>query len=151
MIESHAGCRREHQEFTFRNIFPSAFTNCLDNTTERMVEERREESIFQNTFPSPFTNPNDSTAGTMEEDWERMGESYVVRKRKRGDPTFVDDDTHPPDNIDTSTFLEVPSEAQVKQCYKQFYNATSPASLALDVCAVCTAEVNQLEDNVSKL
>ena len=63
----------------------------------------------------------------------------------------MDDDTHPPDNINTSTFLEVPSEAQVKQCYEQFYKATTPASLALDVCAVCAAEVNQLEDDVSKL
>lgn len=49
---------------------------------------------------------------------------------------------------DISKFLELPDEARVKECYRQFYNATSNAAVRLVVCAVCAREVNVQSDSV---
>ena len=39
----------------------------------------------------------------------------------------------------------------MKQCYAEFYNATLPVSLAVDVCAVCATEADRLKDGVHDL
>lgn len=40
-----------------------------------------------------------------------------------------------------SNFMELPTPAEVKQCYRQFYDATGAEALASAVCAVCGREV----------
>jgi hypothetical protein len=49
-------------------------------------------------------------------------------------------------SIETS-FMELPSDDQVKQCYRDFYDLTQPSKLIGKVCAVCAREVNE-EHNV---
>ena len=41
---------------------------------------------------------------------------------------------------DKGEFLELPSDAALKDCYRQFYEATSNAALEHAVCAVCARE-----------
>jgi hypothetical protein len=48
-------------------------------------------------------------------------------------------------------FLDLPSEATQRSCYRQFYKATSSTALKLAVCAVCGRERDQLPDKVSSL
>ena len=38
---------------------------------------------------------------------------------------------------DTSTFLELPTDEERTRCYREFYEATNGASLAMTVCGVC--------------
>ena len=80
--------------------------------------------------------------------------SASVRKRKREDhvPSTrkayrLDSD----DSEDPTEFLELPSEAVRKSCYRQFYEATSNAALALVVCAVCARERGLVPDDVSSI
>ena len=39
---------------------------------------------------------------------------------------------------------------RVKECYRQFYNATSNAAVRLVVCAVCACELNMQSDGVTE-
>ena len=51
---------------------------------------------------------------------------------------------------DISKFLELPDEVRVKECYRQFYNATSNAAVRLVVCAVCARELNMQSDGITE-
>ena len=77
-----------------------------------------------------------------------------VRKRKREDhlPSMrkvsrLDSD----DSEDSGEFLEFPSDAVRKSCYREFYEATSNAALELVVCAVCAREQGRQPDKVSSM
>lgn len=50
---------------------------------------------------------------------------------------------------DTSKFLELPTDAQVKACYQQFYAATSNEALRMEICAVCAQERSVRRDRVT--
>ena len=54
-------------------------------------------------------------------------------------------------NRNVSRYMELPSQRQVHQCYREFYQATSNAALTLMVCAVCAREVNRKQDCVVKI
>ena len=45
-------------------------------------------------------------------------------------------------------FLELPLEDKVKQCYCEFFDATSSASLMMAVCGVCGREVDCRENGI---
>jgi len=53
------------------------------------------------------------------------------------------------EDYDSSKFLDLPSESEVKGCYRHFYNATSNNAVRMVVCAICAREVSCLEDEVS--
>ena len=70
-------------------------------------------------------------------------ETPLLRKRKRDEP--VPTPTRKTSRIDADEpndgeFLELPSDAVLKSCYRQFYDATSNAALEHVVCAVCARE-----------
>lgn len=67
------------------------------------------------------------------------------RKRARVEAGFAD----PDEPRDVSKFLELPSEERVRECYRQFYAATSNSSLEMAICAVCAREVDKKRDRVS--
>jgi hypothetical protein len=46
---------------------------------------------------------------------------------------------------DLSKFLELPTEAERKECYRRFYEATSNANVVVEVCAVCARESDLME------
>jgi len=48
-------------------------------------------------------------------------------------------------------FLHVPSEEVVKECYRQFYDATSSRALVMAVCAVCAREVDLRDTQIRTL
>lgn len=75
------------------------------------------------------------------------------RKRKRGDEPQTTRKASRPDTDEPNTgeFLDLPSEAIRKSCYRQFYEATSNAALKLAVCAVCGRERDCQSDGVSSL
>lgn len=50
---------------------------------------------------------------------------------------------------DTSKFLELPTDAQVKTCYRQFYEATSNEAIRMEVCAICAQERSVRRDRVA--
>lgn len=81
-----------------------------------------------------------------------------LRKQKREEPPQVPtrkwprldtDELDEPDN--NGEFLELPSDAVLKSCYRQFYEATSNAALEHTVCAVCARERGRLLDGISDL
>lgn len=77
-----------------------------------------------------------------------------IRKRKREDQppsTRKASRLDPEDSEDSGEFLELPSEAVRKSCYREFYQATSNAALELAVCAVCARERGYQPDKVSQL
>lgn len=49
---------------------------------------------------------------------------------------------------DTSQFLKLPADAQVRDCYRQFYAATSNGALSRVVCGVCARELFTREKRV---
>lgn len=67
------------------------------------------------------------------------------RKKARVEAGFADPDK----TRDVDKFLQLPSEERVRECYHQFYEATSNASLEMAICAVCAREVNKKCDRVS--
>jgi len=78
-----------------------------------------------------------------------------LRKRKRDEPQptasrkSLRTDADEPD--DDGEFLELPSDAALKSCYRQFYQATSNAALEHIVCAVCAREKARQLDGVSSI
>lgn len=76
------------------------------------------------------------------------------RKRKKIDEQFsrrvsrrlehIQDEEH-----DVSKFMELPSKDRVKECYREFYDATSNAAVEMAVCGVCAREVSVRTDRVS--
>ena len=77
-----------------------------------------------------------------------------IRKRKRedGSPSARKVSRFDPDDSeDSGEFLELPSEAVRKSCYREFYEATSNAALELVVCAVCARERGRQPDRVSSV
>ena len=65
------------------------------------------------------------------------------RKTARVDTNYLE---HNPDR-----FLEPPSDETIKNCYRQFYDATSNSALRLSVCAVCGRERDHHPDKVTTL
>ena len=49
---------------------------------------------------------------------------------------------------DITKFLDLPSDQEVKQCYRDFYNATSQQSIEMCICGVCGWEVGIQVDGV---
>ena len=76
------------------------------------------------------------------------------RKRKRDEPqssaarksSRID-----ADEVDDGEFLDLPSEAAVKSCYRQFYEVTSNTALAHAVCAVCAREKSRQHDGIKSI
>ena len=52
---------------------------------------------------------------------------------------------------DEGEFLELPSDATLKSCYRQFYEATSNAALEHVVCAVCARERGCRVDGIQRI
>ena len=81
------------------------------------------------------------------------GPGTSLRKRKREEPqqapTRKSSRLDADEPNDDGAFLELPSEAVLKSCYRQFYKATSNAALELVVCAVCARERGHQTDSVS--
>lgn len=75
------------------------------------------------------------------------------KKRKRDDEPLPTRKASRPDTDDPGAgeFLNLPSEATRKSCYRQFYEATSKDALKLVVCAVCGRERDHIPDNVLSL
>lgn len=71
---------------------------------------------------------------------EEPPQTFRARKSSRLDMDKPDDD---------GNFLELPSEAVLKSCYCQFYEATSNMALEHVVCAVCSRERGRQSDGVS--
>jgi hypothetical protein len=55
------------------------------------------------------------------------------------------------DSEDSGEFLELPSAAVRKSCYRKFYEATSNRALEHVVCAVCARERGHQSDRVSSI
>lgn len=80
----------------------------------------------------------------------RSGTSLRKRKREEPDPTPTRKssriDANEPN--DDGEFLGLPSNAVLKSCYRQFYEATSNRALEQVVCAVCARERGRQLDGV---
>jgi hypothetical protein len=82
-----------------------------------------------------------------------------TRKRRRNDQQNtrrtaqrVESSTLTPegemDNQTTSQFLQLPTDAQVKGCYREFYKATSNTAVATGICGVCARALDVATDKV---
>ena len=55
------------------------------------------------------------------------------------------------EGCDYSKFMEIPNDEEEQRCYQAFYDATSNASLCLEVCPVCARERLVREGEVTRL
>ena len=82
-------------------------------------------------------------------------EKAKASKRKRVDEQFIRRFRIQSNNIAQShnkeKYMDLPSEEQVKECHREFFFATSNASVESQVCGVCAREVNRIEDGVERM
>lgn len=82
-----------------------------------------------------------------------------TRKRDRGDDQqdirrtaqrLEADDIVPEEDPDQniSTFLRLPTDDQVKRCYRNFYEATSNSAIKTAICGVCARELDAITNKV---
>ena len=93
---------------------------------------------------------------------ERSGQT-PSRKRKRAEesstwrtaqrveevgtnPTDINDDDYEPEK-----FLVLPTKQELKDCYAQFYRATSNAALRSGICSVCAQECSFITDQLKDI
>ena len=50
---------------------------------------------------------------------------------------------------DIERYLELPSDEEVKQCYRDFFEATGSRAVSMVVCAVCSREVSVHDDGIT--
>ena len=106
-------------DFILRNITPE-------------VEENLRNKLAARTPSKP--------GGSLQKRRREEPPQAPTRKWPRLDTDELDDD---------GEFLELPSDAVLKSCYRQFYEATSNAALEHTVCAVCARERGCQLDGVS--
>ena len=106
--------------------------------------------VLQNLTPEVEKNLRDKLVARTS---AKTGTSSRKRKRDEPQPTPTRKspriDTGQPN--DDGEFLELPSDAALKSCYRQFYEATSNAALEHAVCAVCARERSCHLDGVSSI
>ena len=92
----------------------------------------------------------------LEKENEQL-QKTVERKRKRAMAQYerrqairIDETVNDLQN-DTSKYLELPSEAEVRECYREFYERTGTAAIEDVVCGVCGGEVNKRNDRVKMM
>ena len=119
-------------------------------TTHRRRKEALTEYILGNLTPEIEKNLRDKLVARAS---AGPGTSSGKRKRDEPQPTPTRKsprvDTDEPD--DNGEFLELPSDATLRSCYRQFYEATSDAALEHVVCAVCARERGRRLDSVSSI
>jgi hypothetical protein len=55
------------------------------------------------------------------------------------------------EEYDVSQFMDLPSQEQVKDCYRMFYDQTGARAVELGICGVCAREVNVESDRLSTM
>jgi hypothetical protein len=109
----------------------------------------QERSIFESASPS--------VTGSLYEASQQAICVNVSRKRKHPKSQYERctlqrvKEHAPAKPFDETKFIELPSEDQVKHCYREFYDATHPSHLVQHVCGVCAHEVNAAQHEVSKV
>jgi len=81
----------------------------------------------------------------------RTGRSSQQKRRRQEvdpPPRKVARVTLDDEECKTNEFLELPSDDVIRNCYRQFYEATSNSALKMVVCAVCGRERDHHPDNV---
>jgi len=80
-------------------------------------------------------------------------EKISARKRKRAEDQMSRRTARRTEEIDQhhdiSKFLELPNDSELKNCYREFYTATSNAAVEMVVCGVCAREIGMIDGGVS--
>jgi hypothetical protein len=89
----------------------------------------------------------DLAAPSAASNGKRRREDAAVSKRRVAQKTDRDDERSlgegtggGNDEKDLSHFLELPTEDERKECYRQFYEATSNAHVFVEICSICGRE-----------
>lgn len=103
--------------------------------------------VIENSTPALSEAIQDAIQAKLSKRRRDTKHRLAERKRKRAEDQHSRRTTRRleealDDVRDTSKFLELPSEEQVKSCYRQFYEATSNTALAMAVCGVCARELS---------
>jgi hypothetical protein len=127
-IQVNAARKDKLIEHICRHVTPSIF-----NSLQELARKRRDEKEVV----------------LKEKSTERKRKHALVQNMRRlANRTEEHVDVH---GRDTSRFMQLPSQEQVHQCYRDFFNATNAESLAMAVCALCAREVSRVEDNVTEV
>ena len=105
--------------------------------------------------------------GCLDFERERAADRHRGTKRKRGE---ADDesggprsgDIHPTrpeaelpdydaDRHDVRQYLDLPTVSEVKECYGEYYKATSNEALCTEVCAVCARNLRYKEEQMQQI
>jgi len=87
----------------------------------------------------------------------RQGQIAATRKCKRTEeapqrciaPRI--DEVCEEDDYNPSQFLWCPSDEEVKECYRKFFNATSNAALQSGTCSICARECSTHDDGLTEV
>ena len=101
-------------------------------------------------------------ASLTAQDGNRAGRTSKLKRRRKEvdipsrkvarvavDDTEDDTNDDMDDDTVTNDFLELPSDEVVRDCYRQFYEATSNSALKMAICAVCARERDYYPDKVT--
>lgn len=140
----------------------------LSNVLSKLPVKEILDAVHQLTIPAPFRRKKDVLTGFIlrnltPEVEKNLREKLAARtstgsgtshgKRKRDEPQPTPTRKSPRVDADepseSGEFLELPSDAALRSCYRQFYEATSNAALEHVICAVCARERGRQLDGVS--
>lgn len=76
----------------------------------------------------------------------RSNEQNTRRTAQRAESSHSPEDET--DDPTTSPFLRLPTNAQVRSCYREFYKATSNAATATGICRVCARALDVVTEKV---
>lgn len=81
---------------------------------------------------------------------ERKRKRKEQQNARRAMQRLDDSDEDEDDSPDSGTqFLQLPTDTQVKDCYRAFYDATSNGALATAVCGICARLLNIITEKLT--
>ncbi|KAF9234215.1 hypothetical protein BU15DRAFT_79235 [Melanogaster broomeanus] len=80
--------------------------------------------------------------------WEATSHRYWVKRRRKETECVGDQHLHgtPGEEVD---FMQLPSEKELKECYKRFYAATLNDALVAGICGVCAHECGPMDEKLT--
>ena len=160
-VDTHAA--RDISEFTVKEIRAYISGLLTVPNTQRAKKDSLVEYILAKADPSCIKHLRKAGQERHAEKDRNQQNTDIGRKQKRNeqqntcrivqridhDSTEAHDGDSDQSDPSLNSFLQLPTPAQLKGCYRVFYNATSNKALASTTCGICTHNVNINEQKVT--
>jgi hypothetical protein len=130
--------QRAKKDSLVEYILAKAEPSCIEHLRKAGQERRAERD----------RNREEAGIGRKRKRNEQQNTRRVVQRTDDTTEVAHDGDSDQSDPP-TNSFLRLPTPAQLKGCYRAFYNATSNKALASATCGICARNVNINEQKVT--